>query len=352
MRVHQPRRFGQRTSSVRPDFFTVVTARAPYKGELYSLNYLLVNSQIGAVALPVEQFLPGVCTCLSRMAGDKNGKNDASDIPGLSAKLDRQHNELKDLLKPQGKRIKKNSADIENLALVQRTILVENREEWYKFWIDCKFSSNANLIFSRSSGSGTPTTLDRLRPMVDSCFPGGPPPYIFEPVGTKGTFKLIPCTFSPLESRAICGAVIQAAKEPVREAFGLNVHYDNHIRLRQIRSRAQKLVASFLQARKLKMGGKVGFRRGVITINDIGLFPEFLVPEDEDLWPDCYEFIQPAFDPMVASGAYEDKTDRGRFYDGMAAIFARSKGADQNVGVHDEDEDWEDEGEDDNTMTD
>jgi hypothetical protein len=258
-------------------------------------------------------------------------KNDAADIPSLSAKLDRQHNELKDLLKPQGKRILKNSADIDNLAYVQRKILVENREEWYKFWVDWKFSMYANLIFSRSSSTDqAPTTLDKLCPVVDSCFTRGPPPYVFEPVGTKGTFKLIPCPFSPLESRAICAAVIQAAKEAIRQAFGLNIHYDNHIRLRQIRSRAQKLIARFLQEKKLTLPGKVIFPFGVITINGIGLFAEYLVPEDEELWPECFEFLEPAFDPMVASGAFEDRTDRGRFYDEMSAIFARLKGADQN----------------------
>jgi hypothetical protein len=288
------------------------------------------------------------------MVNDKRNKQDAVDIPSLSSKLDKQHDELKQLLKPQGKRIKKNSADIINIANVQKKILVENREEWYKFWVDTKFSSNSTLIFSRSSSTAqAPATLDRLRPAVDSCFPRGPPPYVFEPVGTKGTFKLIPCTFSPMESRAICAAVIQASKEAVRRAFGLNVHYDNHLRLRQFRSRAQKLVARFLQEKKLTLSGKVTFPRGVITIHGIGLFPEYLVPEDDELWPDCYEFIEPAFDPHVASGAFEDKTDRGRFYDGMAEVFARSKGAGDDIGQYDEDEDWEDDSDEggDATMT-
>jgi hypothetical protein len=157
-----------------------------------------------------------------------------------------------------------------------------------------------------------------------------------------------------MESRAICASVIQAAKDPVRRTFGLNIHYDNHIRLRQIRSRAQKLIARFLQEKKLTMSGRASFPKGVINIHGIGLFPEYLVPENEDHWPDCYEFLEPAFDPHVASGAYEDKTDRGRFYDGMAEVFVQSKGVAVDVGEYAEDEDWEDDSEaegEDSTMT-
>ncbi len=283
------------------------------------------------------------------MAGDEEVAN---DFPSMSAKVDRNHKELMELLKPQGKKISKITSDIRVISDVQKKIIVENRGEWYKFWVDAKFSSNSAVIFSRSSSTGqSPVSLDKLRPVVDSCFPSGPPPYIFEPLGLNGNFKLIPCTFSPMESRAICAAMIQNVKEPVRRAFGLNVHYDNSLRLRQIRSRAQKLVAKFLQEKKLTLNGKVSFPKGVITIRGIGLFPEYLVPDDEDVWPDCYEFLEPAFDPMVASGAYDDKTDRGRFFEEMADVYAAWKGLDTSVGVYDDDE--EDGGEEtgDSTMT-
>jgi hypothetical protein len=262
------------------------------------------------------------------------------DLDELSKKMDENQAELLQFLRPQGKKIKKISSDIVVISKVQKSVLLENREEWYKFWIDSKFSSNSTLIFSRpSSCAQAPTTLDQLRPVVDSCFPRGGPPYVFEPLGKNGTFKLIPCTFSPIESRAICAAVISAAQDPVRRAFGLSVHYDNSLRLRQIRSRAQKLVARFLQDRKLSMNGKVTFPKGVLHINGIGLFPEYLVPEDESWWPECYEFVAPAFDPMVADGAFEDRTDRGRFYDGMADIYVRYKGLEEGLGCFPGDDD-------------
>ncbi len=283
-------------------------------------------------------------------SGTGGGGAAAADEGGLSAKIDKNHAELMSLLRPQGKKIKKITEDIAVISKVQKSILVENREEWYKFWVESKFTTNATLIFSRPSSCGqAPTTLDKLRPLVESCFPQGGPPFLFEPLGKNGTFKLIPCTFSPLESRAICAAVLQAAKDPVRRAFGLSVHYDNSLRLRQIRSRAQKLVARFLQERKLSMNGKVTFPKGVLHINGVGLFPEYLIPADEDWWPECYEFIAPAFDQFVASGAYEDKTDQGRFYDGMAEIYVRSRGLEDDVGVY-SDDDAEENGDD--TMTD
>jgi hypothetical protein len=264
--------------------------------------------------------------------GAAGGGAAASDEGGLSAKIDRNHAELMSLLRPQGKKIAKITSDIAVISKVQKTVIVENREEWYKFWVDSKFSTNATLIFSRpSSCAHAPATLDRLRPLVDSCFPQGGPPFVFEPLGKNGTFKLIPCTFSPLESRAICAAVLSAAKDAVRRAFGLNVHYDNSLRLREIRSRAHKLVAKFLQDRKLTMNGKVTFPKGVLHINGIGLFPEYLVPADEDWWPECYEFLDPAFDNFVASGAYEDRTGQGR-------IYARSRGLDGDVGIYSEEE--------------
>jgi hypothetical protein len=285
--------------------------------------------------------------------GTKGAASAAAEEEGLASKIDKNHAELMSLLRPQGKKIKKITSDIGVLSKVQKSVILENREEWYKFWVESKFSSNASLIFSRpSSCAQAPATLDRLRPLVDSCFPRGGPPYVFEPLGKNGTFKLIPCTFSPMESRSICASVIQAAKEAVRKAFGLNIHYDNCFRLRQIRSRAQKLVAKFLQDCKLSMNGRATFPKGVLHINGIGLFPEYLVPADEDWWPECYEFIEPAFESLVASGAFEDKTEYGRFYDGMADVYVRSRGLDDDVGTYEGDPGEGDASEDeDDTMT-
>jgi hypothetical protein len=291
-------------------------------------------------------------TRTSTGGGAGGGGATAANEGGLSAKIDKNHAELMSLLRPQGKKIAKITEDIGVISKVQKAIILENREEWYKFWVDSKFSSNASLIFSRPSSCGqAPATLDRLRPLVDSCFPQGGPPYVFEPLGKNGTFKLIPCTFSPMESRSICAAVLQAAKDAVRRAFGMNIHYDNSLRLRQIRSKAQKLVARFLQDRKLTMNGKAAFPKGVLHINGIGLFPEYLVPDDEDLWPECYEFLDAAFDSHVASGAFEDRTDRGRFYEGMADVYVRSRGLDNDVGIYEDDAEVGGAEDEDETMT-
>jgi hypothetical protein len=240
--------------------------------------------------------------------------------------------------------VQKNSDDVVVLSKVQQQQIVENEEKWYDFYVEQKFASKATLIFSRSSSCAqAPTTIGVLKPAIQSCYQNGnPPPFALEPLGKNGTFRLIPWTISPLESRAICGSVIGAAKEPIRTCYGLNIHYDNPFHLRAIRSRTQKLVARFLRDRGITMKSKATFPKGVLTINGIGLFSEFLTPEDESLWPRCYPFIEPAFDTATYPDPAGVTVKHGRFFQEMSAIFARGKGLVGGLGLMEGDDDYED----------
>ncbi len=181
-----------------------------------------------------------------------------------TTKIGSNHQELVNLLTPLGKRVEKTADEVLTLSKVQRSQIVENEERWYDFYVEQKFAANATLILSRPSGCAqAPTTIGVLKPAIQSCFQNGAPPFILEPIGKNGTFRLIPWTLSPLESRGICGAILNRAKDPIRTCYGLNIHYDNPFQLRVIRSRAQKLVARFLRDNNLQLKSKVTFPKGV-----------------------------------------------------------------------------------------
>jgi hypothetical protein len=249
-------------------------------------------------------------------------------------KIGESHQELVNLLTPMGKRVQKNSDDIVVLSKVQQLLIVENEEKWYNFHVESKFSNNASSIVSRSSSCmQAPTTAGILKPAIQSCFQhGGAPPFALEPISKSGTFKLLPWTLSPQESRSICGAVLNLCKDPIRTCYGLNMHYDNPLPLREIRSRTQKLVARFLRDSGKTLNGKASFPKGVLTLNGVGLFSEFLTPADESIWPECYRFIAPAFEPGVLSDPPGVKITHGRYFDEMAGIFARGKGLEAGLG--------------------
>jgi hypothetical protein len=206
--------------------------------------------------------------------------------------------DIKTFLTSMGERLGQVEADTRVCRDVLHNHILATRTKEYRSQVDAKLSRPASLVFSRPNGSTTPpTTVDDLTDFINSQFEDGEgPDFVIEPMGKRGSFKLYPETYSPMESRRICATVLKAVKpdkqdsrkEDVKTKFGLNVFYDNPVFLREIRSEALRMTAQMLQAQGMKLRVKPFVKRDILILNDVPLFPEFLVPADESLWPACF----------------------------------------------------------------
>jgi hypothetical protein len=219
------------------------------------------------------------------------------EIPNISQGIA----DIKGLLTPMGERLARVESESRVCCDTLRDFLLESRAKEYRARVEDKLSRPASLVFSRPNGSNIPApTSEVLQDFItDEFVDGEAPDFTLEPIGTHGSFKLYPDTFSPLESRRVCAAVLKAVsgedikkkKEDLKSKLGLNVFYDNPFFLREIRSSALRFVAQMLQDQGLKLTGKPFVKRDVMVLNNIPMFPEYLVPSDEALWPPCFPLL-------------------------------------------------------------
>jgi hypothetical protein len=211
-------------------------------------------------------------------------------------------NDIKDLLKTMGERLSQAEADTRVVRDAFRDFVLASRAQEYRAQVEAKLSRPATLVFSRPNGSTAPTASAELITefIMDKFETDEAPDFIIEPMGSKGSFRLYPETYSPAESRRICATVLKAAKpnaknnpreEDIKTKLGLNVFYDNPLFLREIRSEVLRLTAQMLQSEGLKLSGKPYVKKDVLMLNDLPMFPEYLVPPDEALWPACFSAL-------------------------------------------------------------
>jgi hypothetical protein len=118
-------------------------------------------------------------------------------------------------------------------------------------------------------------------------------------MGKRGSFKLYPETYAPAESRRICATVLQAVKGgdnkesegDVKSKFGLNAFYDNPMFLREVRSNALKFVARMISNQGIRLTGKPFVKKDMMHLNERPMFPEYLVPDDETVWPSVFPLL-------------------------------------------------------------
>jgi hypothetical protein len=215
--------------------------------------------------------------------------------------------DIKNFLQAFGERLTQTESTSRVCRDVLRDLLLETRAKEYRAQVEAKLSRPASLVFARPNNpnaAATPASVDALTEFISDKFEETPD-FVIEPMGNRGSYKLIPETYSPMEGRRICAAVLQAVKPPSKEPgkkkdqrsvdlktkFGLNVFYDNPIFLREIRSCALRFVAELLQNQGFKLSGKPFVKRDVMILNGIPMFPEYLIPTDESLWASAFPLI-------------------------------------------------------------
>jgi hypothetical protein len=223
--------------------------------------------------------------------------------------------DIKNLLTAFGERLAQAESNSRVCRDVLRDLVLETRVKEYRAQVEAKLARPATLVFSRANGAGStppPSSTDELSDFINDKFASDEAPdFVLEPMGNRGSYKLFPETYSPMEGRRICASILQAIKptsggkgagpnggkklrqsgEDIKSRFGMNVFYDNPLYLREIRSNALRFVASMLQDQGLKLTGKPFVRRDVMVLNEIPMFPEYLVPDDEALWASAFKLI-------------------------------------------------------------
>jgi hypothetical protein len=214
--------------------------------------------------------------------------------------------DIKAFLQNIGERLSQAESDQRVCRDVLRDLLLESRAKEYRAQVEAKLSRPPSLVFSRPNGSAAAlaeASVEALTDFISEKFESEDvPDFVIEPMGKRGSYKLIPETYSPMEGRRICASILQAikpaekkhgkkSKEDLKSRFGLNAFYDNPLFLREIRSSALRFVAQMLQDQGIKLVGKPFVRRDVMILNDIPMFPEYLVPAEESLWAPAFSFL-------------------------------------------------------------
>ncbi len=247
-------------------------------------------------------------------------KQQVAEVPNIMTGI----NDIKSMISSFGERLAQAESDARVCRDVLRDLLLDTRAREYQAQVEAKLSRPASLVLSRPNGSDPPppTSADDLSDFITDKFADGEAPdFLIEPMGTRGSYKLLPETYSPMEGRRICASILQAIKPNVninagkraargnevtlKSRFGLNVFYDNPLYLREVRSTALRFVAQMLQAEGLKLSGKPFVKRDIMVLNDIPMFPKYLVPPNEDLWPTAFPFLGNLIrnPPAAASGS-------------------------------------------------
>jgi hypothetical protein len=240
------------------------------------------------------------------VSGFGDMKKKVDELPNIMTGV----NDIKNMISVFGERLAQAESDARVCRDVLRDVLLETRAREYHAQVEAKLARPASLVLSRpnNSDSPPPTSVDDLTDFINDKFADSEAPdFVIEPMGKRGSYKLIPETYSPMEGRRICAAVLQAVKpnvninagkraargdeETLKSRFGLNIFYDNPVFLREIRSTALRFVAQFLQAEGLKLVSKPFVKRDILLLNDIPMFPEYLVPGNEGLWPSAFPFL-------------------------------------------------------------
>jgi hypothetical protein len=214
--------------------------------------------------------------------------------------------DIKNMLQTFGERLVQVESNARVVRDVLRDLVLETRAKDYRAQVEAKLARPATLVFSRPNTPALappPASADELSDYITEKFDEAPD-FVIEPMGNRGSFKLFPETYSPMEGRRIWATILKAIKpssgvknagkkkeDDVRSRFGLNVFYDNPVFLREIRSTALRFVAQMLQDQNLKLTGKPFVKRDVMMLDDIPMFPEYLVPDDEALWASAFQPI-------------------------------------------------------------
>ncbi len=215
--------------------------------------------------------------------------------------------DIKNLLQAFGERLVQAESNACVVRDVLRDLVLETRAKEYRAQVEAKLARPASLVFSRPNAPSSvppPASADELTDFINGKFDDAPD-FVIEPMGNRGSYKLYPETYSPMEGRRICATVLQAIKpasgvknagkqkkeDDVKTRFGLYVFYDNPFFLREIRSSALRFVAEMLQDQGLKLTSKPFVKREVVMLHDIPMFPEYLVPADESLWASAFQII-------------------------------------------------------------
>ncbi len=233
-------------------------------------------------------------------------KTKVNELPNIMAGV----NDIKQMISSFGERLAQAESDARVCRDVLRDVLLETRAREYHAQVEAKLSRPASLVLSRPNNSAPPppTTVDDLTDFINDKFADdAAPDFVVEPMGKRGSYKIIPETYSPMEGRRICASILQAVKpnvninagkriarggeDTLKSRFGLNIFYDNPLFLREIRSTALRFVAQFLQTEGLKLNSKPYVKRDIMLLNDIPMFPEYLVPGNEGLWPSAFPFL-------------------------------------------------------------
>ncbi len=153
--------------------------------------------------------------------------------------------------------------------------------------------------------------------------PNEAPSFVIEPMGKKGSYRLLPETFSPARSRHICASLLHVIKNgEFKSKFGLNAFYDNPFFLRKIRSDALRFVATFLQEQGFKLATKPFVKRGVMMLDGVPMFSEFFVPLDESFWDPAFSILGDLI--RRKGGLAESDSPAAEAH--MRDLFAASKG--------------------------
>jgi hypothetical protein len=206
-----------------------------------------------------------------------------------------------------------------------RDIVTDARAAEYNRAVDDKLSRNASLVFSRTNGGQSKNpTADEIGDFISAQFPTSEVPgFVIDPMGKKGSYRLYPQTFSPIRSRQICANILHVAKQAdLRGVLGMNAFYDNPIFLRQIRSDALRFVANMLQAEGIKLKDKPFVKKGVMHLDGLPMFSEYLVPLDEAFWPSAFPFLA----SLLRSPSSADGSTLPLVEPQMRDLFAASKG--------------------------
>jgi hypothetical protein len=217
--------------------------------------------------------------------------------------------DIKNIFKALGERLAQAESDARVCRDVLRDLVIETRAREYQAQVEAKLSRPANLVFARTNGATVDpasVNVETLTDFINEKFEDGEAPdFAIEPMGNRGSYKLFPETFSPMEGRRICAQVLKAVKpsaeakgkgkkssgNDIRSRLGLNVFYDNPVFLREIRSNTLRLTAQMLQDQGLTLARKPYVKRDILMLDDIPMFPEYLTPTDEGLWPSCFKFL-------------------------------------------------------------
>ncbi len=231
--------------------------------------------------------------------GDMKSKVD--QVPNIMTGI----NDIKTMITSFGERLSQVESDARVCRDVLRDLILDSRAKEYRAQVEAKLSRPATLVFSRPNGPDSippPTSTEAITDFITDKFQEDEAPdFVIKPMGKRGSYKLIPETHSPMEGRRICAAVLQAVKpsekgkkpkqDDLKTRFGLNAFYDNPLFLGEIRSNALRFVAQMLSDQGIKLKEKPFVKREVMLLDGIPMFPEFLVPTDEALWPSAFPVI-------------------------------------------------------------